>query len=385
MNYLERARELAPTIAGLADQVESERRLPEPLLNALHEAGMFRLLLPKSLGGGEVDPLTFVQILTEISKADASTAWVLGQTTVCSMVAPYMSREAAERVFRDSRAVLSWGPTTQVKVSPVSGGCRVSGHFIFASGGRHATWLGAQYPMLNPDGSPVRRSDGSPDGRVLIVPAGEVSMEDVWHVIGLRGTASDAYSVEEVFVPDELNVARDEPSARRETGPLYKFSTYTMFSIGFAGVALGIARAALDAFVELAAGKTARGHSKAVRESTFVQAQVAQAEARWRSAETYLLHAVRQVWDEVRGTADELSIGQRMSLRLAGSYAQREAKEVADTAYHLAGSSAIFANAPFERRFRDMHAVRQQLQGRWDHFERVGQFLLGLDAEPLFL
>ncbi|HLG71283.1 MAG TPA: acyl-CoA dehydrogenase family protein [Chloroflexota bacterium] len=382
---LARARELAPLVASMADQVEADRRLPQPLMEALHEAGLFRLLLPRSLDGGEVDPPKFVRILMQIAKADASTAWVLGQTTVCAMVAPYLSREAAERVFGDKRAILSWGPATQVKVTPEPGGCRVSGRFAFSSGGRHATWLGLQYPLFNADGTPKRREDGSADGRTLLVPAEQVTMTDVWRVMGLRGTGSDSYSVEDLFVPAELDVHRDEAAARTEDGLLYRFSTYTMFSIGFAGVALGIARGLLDAFVDLAAGKTARGQAKTVRESQVVQYQAALAEGRWRAAEAYLLGSVDQVWGEICREPRELSLEQRMRLRLAGSQAQRDAAEVADMAYHLAGSSAIFDNGPFERRFRDMHAVRQQLQGRWDHFERVGQYLLGLWTEPLFL
>src|SRR5205085_569859 len=112
-DYLERARTLGPTIASFADRTEAERRLPAPLADALHEAGLFRMLLPRSLGGAELDPPTFVQVMEEIAKADASTAWVIGQTAGCSMIAAYLDREAAEKVFAAPRAVLAWGAGPQ--------------------------------------------------------------------------------------------------------------------------------------------------------------------------------------------------------------------------------------------------------------------------------
>jgi len=381
-DYLARARELAPAIAGWADRNEQERRLCGPLLEALHEAAMFRLLLPRSLGGGEVDAPTFVRVMREIAKADASTAWCLGQTTVCSMVSAYMAPDVAARVFGDPRAVLGWGPPAQVEAVREAGGWRVTGTYPFASGGHHATWLGPAAPCLGPDGEQLKRADGSPQMWTFIVPASQVSWSDVWDVTGLRGTGSDTFSVSNLFVPDELAVLRDEPSERREPGRLYRISTYTMFAIGFAGVSLGVARAAMDAFAGMAGGKTPRALSKTLRENPVVQSQIGQAEARLRAAEAFLMRSVEQVWQELEG---EITIDQRVLLRMAGSHAIKEAKDVMDTVYYLAGSSAIFWEGPFDRRLRDIHTIQQQLQGRLDHFERVGQWVMGLEPETLFL
>ena len=352
------------------------------MLEALHEAGLFRLLLPQSLDGGEADPPTFVRVMREIAKADASTAWCLCQTVVCSMAAAYLAPDLAREVFGDPRAILCWGPPTRVEATAVAGGYRLSGAFTFASGGRHATWLGAACPSYGPDGVQRRQADGSPEVRTLLVPASEVTWSDVWQVIGLKGTGSDSYAISDAFVPNELVVLRDEPGERRESNPLYRFSTYTMFAVGFAGVAIGIARGSLDAFVQLAAGKTPRALQKTLRDNPVVQSQVGQTEARLRAAETFLMRSLEEVWHDLDG---ELTMEQRVLLRMAASHALKETKEVVDTAYYLAGSSAIFQSAPFERRFRDMNTVRQQLQGRLDHFERVGQYLLGLEPETLFL
>jgi alkylation response protein AidB-like acyl-CoA dehydrogenase len=383
--YLERVQALAPQIAACADQIERERRLPSALLAALIDAGLFRLLLPRSLDGAEVDPVTFVRVIEAVSSADASTAWCLCQTAGCSMVAAYLRPDVAREIFgRDPRAILAWGPGSEARAIAVDGGYRITGTWNFASGVRHATWLGGYCPIGAPDGTLRRGEDGTPVGRTMLFPATSATMLDVWHVIGLKGTGSDSFSVSDLFVPDEHSVARDDPSERRHSGPLYCFTTGSLFAAGFAGVALGIARRTLEAFVDLAKAKTPRGFTRPLRDNAVVQSQVAQAEARLGSARLFLLASLEEIWREV-GRLGSLTLDQRVRIRLCATYAIHQAKEVVETAYHAAGATAIFASGAFERRFRDMHAVTQQLQGRQAHFETVGRFLLGLEPDTSFL
>ncbi len=382
---LERARGLAALIEASADQAERERRLPEPLFTALVEAGLFRLLLPRSLDGAEVDPVTFVRVVEDIAKRDASTAWCLCQVSGCSMIAAYLDPRVARQIFgSDPQGILAWGPGPGARAVAVDGGYRVSGTWTFASGGRHATWLGGPCPVYEPDGTPRRRADGSPEGRTMLFPAERATMIDVWNVIGLRATGSDSFSVSDLFVPGEHSVARDDPAERRYSGLLYCFPTGSMYAAGFAGVALGIARSTFDAFIALARDKTPRGFKHTLRESAVVQSQVALAEARLGSARTYLLAELGEIWRAV-GRAGTLALDQRVRIRLAATHAIQEAKDVVDGSYHAAGATAIFQGSGFERRFRDMHAVTQQLQGRVAHYETVGRFLLGLETDTSFL
>lgn len=380
----ERVQRLVPQIAACADEIERERRLPEPLVAALHEAGMFRLLLPRSLGGAELDPATFVEVTEAIGKVDASTAWIICQTSGCSMVAAYLAPGIAREIFGgEPCGVLAWGPPTTSRAVAVDGGYLLSGTFNFASGGRHATWLGGLAPIVEPDGTPRRRHGGL-ERRTLLFPAASAAMQDVWHVIGLRGTGSDAFTVADLFVPHEHTVARDDPAERRYQAPLYCFPQGSLYASGFAGVALGLARTMLDDLVALARNKTPRGYRGALRESPVTQSQVAQAEARLGAARVYLLASLREIWQAV-GRAGALGLDQRIAIRLAASHALREAREVVDLAYHAAGGTAVFARHAFERRFRDVHTISQQLQGRDDHFETVGKFLLGLEPDTTFL
>ncbi|MEX2220272.1 MAG: acyl-CoA dehydrogenase family protein [Candidatus Rokuibacteriota bacterium] len=369
----------------MSERTEQERRLPEPVLRALHDAGLFRLLLPRVLDGGEVDPVTFVRVIEEVAKHDASAAWCLCQAAGCSMTAAYLPPAEARAVFGEREAVLAWGPSHDARAVAVDGGYRITGTWSFASGCRHATWLGGYCAISEPDGSPRRRPDGGPDGRTMLFPAARATLIDVWQVTGLRGTGSDTFTVTGLFVPREQTVARDDPSERRHPGPLYWFPSGSLYASGFAGVAMGLARSSLDAFIELARDKEPRSSKRLVRDSGVVQAQVAQAEAQLGAARVFLLDALTRIWSEVGRSASSLSLAQRVQIRLASTYGIHQAKQVVDTVHHAAGSSAVFTSSAFERRFRDIHTVTQQLQGRQAHFETVGRYLLGLEPDPTFL
>ncbi|MGA8379930.1 MAG: acyl-CoA dehydrogenase family protein [Stellaceae bacterium] len=381
IDYLARARAFAPTIAAAAGEIEERRELPEALRGALIERGFFRLLLPRSLGGAELPPALFVPVIEAVATADASTAWCLNQTAGCSMIAAYLEPAAAREIFGHPGGILAWGPGPG-EARVVAGGYRVTASFSFASGSHEASWLGAHVPIVEADGTPRLDPDGSPVIRDMLFPKSRAEMTDIWHVIGLKGTGSDRYRVTDLFVPERHSVSRRDEGALRESGLLYRFGSLQLYSAGFAGVALGIARSTFDHFVALARDKTPRGARHTLRDNQIVQSQVAQAEARLGAARALLMGSLDEITAAV-ARSGYLTLDQRMAIRLASSFAIHQSMAVVDTIYHLAGASAIFAANPFERRFRDIHAVTQQLQGRQQHYETVGQFLLGLDPDTL--
>jgi alkylation response protein AidB-like acyl-CoA dehydrogenase len=378
--YLQRAREFAPELAAAAPEIERQRELPEKVVSAMVERGFFRMLLPRSLGGAELLPAPYVEVVEEIAKADASAAWCLNQGDGCSMTAAYLGAEAAREIFGGPRGILAWGPGPG-KARRVRGGYRVTASWSFASGSHHATWLGCHVPIYGEDGEQLCDPDGTAIIRTALFPKSKAEMTDIWHVIGLKGTGSDKYSVTDLFVPEQYVVARDE-GTRREPGLLYRFSSLQLYAAGFAGVAIGIARSTLDAFVQLARDKVPFRGQRTLRDNNVVQSQVAQAEARLRSARAFLYQSLEEITEEVERSGG-LTLDQRVTIRLASTFAIHQSVSVVDTAYHAAGSTAIFEENPFERRFRDIHTVSQQLQGRQEHFETVGQYLLGLAADNL--
>lgn len=373
-DFVTRIRALAPDIAAASREIEESRELPPWLLDRLRDGRFFRMLQPRSIGGAELRPTTFATITETIATADASAAWCVCQNNGCSMSSAYLSLDAAREIFGPATGILAWGPPgAPYEAQPVEGGYRISGKWRFASGSHHATWLGAHMPLAGTDGTV----------RTMLFPKSQVTMHDIWHVLGLRGTGSDEYVVENLFVPDHHTLGRDDPAERREQGPLYRFTSSQLYSCGFGGVGLGIARATMNAFYDLPATKTSRGASKPLRENNVIQSQVAQCEARWRSARAMLHNTWNTAWDHVLETGEQ-TLEDKTMIRLASTWAIQQSREVVNTLYHAAGSIAIFQDHPFERRLRDIHTVSQQSQGRQLHYETVGQILLGMTPENEF-
>jgi indole-3-acetate monooxygenase len=382
LDYIERARGLAPLLQDADDEIEEHRQLPARVVDALIEGGFFKLLIPRSLGGAELDPLSYVQVLEELGKAEPSTAWCLGQNSGCSMSAAYLDPAIAREIFGPRQGILAWGPDLPGSGRSVvaEGGIRVTGRWGFATGSRHATWLGAHVPLFDKDGTPRLNPNGRPQIRTVLFPKSRAEIIDNWQVIGLRGTGSDSYAVEDLFVPQQYTCGRDNPAERREDGTLYKFTSGMVYAMGFSNVSLGIARGAFEAFIELARDKIPRGARNPLRNNNVIQSQVAQCEARLRSCRAFIHETLEEMWDEATRHGD-FRPDQHPRLRLAATWAIQQSREVVAQIYSAAGATAIFNDNPFERRFRDMHAGSQQGQGRPVHFETVGQILLGLPPE----
>jgi len=378
VDVLNAARELVPRIAAAGDEIERERRLPAAVVGAMAEAGIFRMLVPRSVGGGEVDIATFSRVVETIGAADGSTAWCVSQGSVSATVAAFLAPEVALEIFGQPSAIMAQGVAQRPRAIAAPRGYRVTGEWSFGSGCRHATWLNAGSPVYREDGTPVTRPGGGQESRVMLFPAAQAEMRDTWHVSGLRGTGSDTYAVRDLFIPEERTVSHAREGQRRELGPLYSFSTGLLFATGFASVALGIGRGALDAFKGLASAKQPRAHATLLRDNPIEQARVAQAEAALRSARAFLHESIAAAW-ETAACGDEPTVEQKVLLRLAATSAIRRAGAVTDTVYHAAGATAVFESNPFERRFRDANAVTQQFQGSEVHFPATGRFFLGLE------
>lgn len=371
---VERARAIAPLIAGEANEIERTRRLTPSVVDALIENGLYRALLPQSLGGSEAPPEIFMQMLEEIAKADASTAWCLGQCSVCAMIAASLDHDTAHEIFNTAPGILAWGAVAH-EARAVEGGYRVTARWDFASGSRQASWLGAHVRIVNADDTPRKTADGTPEMRTILFPLASAVMHDVWQAIGLAGTGTDSYEVHDLFIPDRFAAFRDVPSALREPGPLYRLPTGSTFSLGFAAVSLGVARATLDAAIALARAKHQSLAASAMRDNQAVQGLIGRTEADLRAARAYLYATANEMWRDLSATGT-FSPAHRSAVRLASTWTIQQSAKVVDTAYHMAGATAVFRSNPFERRFRDMHAIAQQIQARDTHYEDVGKAIL---------
>ena len=375
---LHATRELVPMIRSCADQIEADRELPRPLFEALADAGLFQLALPRALGGAEIDLPTYVQVLEEIGKADASTGWVVNQCAIFATYAARMPREIARSIWIDTpRSVVANTPLPTARAAVVPGGYKVTGRQGFSSGCRHAAWLAARAHIFE-NGQP-RLKDGQPEERYLFVPAAETELLDTWHVRGMRGTGTHDFAVSDVFVPAERTILQ-AGAPLLETGPLYQIPRSLLFASADAAVALGVARSSLAAFSELAGAKTPRAMQATLRDQPMIQAAVGHSEANLRSGRAFLTEAVGDIWTEATSTGT-VTLDQRAALRLATTHAIRLAVDIVDTVYHASGVTAIYEGNLMQRHFQDIHVISQHLQGRLSHYELIGKYSLGLKID----
>ncbi|UYN97162.1 MAG: acyl-CoA dehydrogenase family protein [Enhydrobacter sp.] len=375
---LDRARGLQKLLDAHGAEMDRRRELTPEVVEALVAQDMLRLLLPRSLGGQEIDLLDYAKACEALAWADASVAWFVNQSNVSSATsAAAMPHETARKVFGDPRDGLAWGARhNKSQAIRVEGGYRLTGSWSFASGGRHTRWLGAHSAVQNPDGTPHMRH-GRPDDRSFVFLRADAGITDDWHVLGLRGTGSDTYTVDGLFVPDEMAPARDALAERRETGPLYTIMSTLLYASGFCSVTLGVARRLHEFYVELARGKHSRASSNAMAQNNAIQREVAQLEARLSAARAFLHEAIGEVYEAAAG--GRLDVDRRLRLRLATTWGMNEATEVSIACYRAAGTTAILDSQPFERRFRDAMSASQHLQAMWPHVEMVGRHIIGTD------
>ena len=372
----ERARSLQPLLDAEGPEIDRQREVTPAVVEALFAQDLLRVLLPRSIGGQESTLLDHCKAAEALGYADASTAWFYNQSNVSAGTsAAAMDRAVAAAIFAGPRTGLAWGAQNpHSRAIRVKGGYRLTGNWGFGSGSRHTTWIGAHSAVQNEDGTPHIRY-GRPDVRSFLFLKEKARVVDDWQVLGLRGTGSDSYSVEDLFIPDEHAPCRDAPDERRETGPLYVLVSNLLYATGFCGVALGVGRRLLETYVTLARGKQSRAAVNAMANNHAIQKEVAQLEAKISAARAFVHEAAHEAYEAaVRGT---LEVELRMRLRLATTYAMNEAADVAYACYRGAGTTAILNAAPFERRFRDAMSVSQHLQGMSAHLEMVGRHLIG--------
>jgi alkylation response protein AidB-like acyl-CoA dehydrogenase len=376
--FLETARKLQPMIRAAADEIEAARELPRPLFEALADAGLFHLAVPRAIGGAEIDLPTYVQVIEELGKADASTGWIVNQGAIFATYAARMPRDVARHIWIDTRrSVVANTPAPSAQAVVVPGGYRVTGRQGFSTGCRHAAWVAPHAQII--ENGQVRLEGGQPETRYMFVPVAEAELLDTWNVRGMRGTGTHHFAVHDVFVPAERTVL-SATAPLLEPGPLYKIPRTLCFASGDAAVALGMARTCLETFFELAGSKTPRAMQALLRDQSMVQVQVGQAEAAVRAGRAFLMETVRDLWTTVASNGT-LTLDQRATLRLATTHGIRLAAQVIDTLYNAAGATAAYDGHPIQRHFQDIHVITQHLQGRLAHYELVGRHTLGLPVD----
>jgi alkylation response protein AidB-like acyl-CoA dehydrogenase len=298
------------------------------------------------------------------------------------MTAAYLEPGAARRLFGADDAVLSWGAGIQGKAVATKGGYRVTGKWTFASGCANATLLGGHSHVFEADGAPRKRADGRQLDRTALFTKSQARIDDMWHTLGLRGTASHTYEVEDLFVPEDETVDREQPAERHENGTLFVFPSTYAYATAFSALMLGIAQGMVDDLAALALTKTPRGAPSSLKESPVFQSQLAVLEARLRALRAYLHTTIDETWSKTERSR-ELPLIERANLKLASTYVITQGVEIATEAYRAAGQTAIFPTNPFEHRLRDALSASQQIQGRPANFITIGRVMLGMPPDSM--
>ncbi len=375
LDLIAAAKDLRPQIRTARDDLETLGHLPESLVGAMARVGLFQLYLPRSMGGAEVDPITGICAIEELSKVDGSVGWCAVLASNISGFAGWLDDDVGRNLFGqppDVRGAGSLRPMGQARC--IDGGYMVSGRWDFASGIDHANVLLCTCKIVDDQG-PRLTPNGVPETRMFLTPSEGATIYNTWSVVGMRGTGSNDFVVKETFVPQERSLSLSEPP--RETGPLYSRGFLTAFWALNAGNALGIARGAMDAFLELAGQTGSTMSATLLRDRSAVQTTVGEAEAIISAARAYLIDAVGKAWQAAVEDSPDPS-AQITQARLAITHAVRESVRAVDLLFHAAGSNAVYQKNSLERYFRDIHVAVQHLAGLPAVFESGGQALLGL-------
>lgn len=371
---------LVASIRAVAADIDRNSAVPAPLMDELRDAGAFRLLTPKELGGFEAPMTTVLRVYEDFGRIDASVGWLVWNANF-GFLGALLDESGAEQVWRDGIEPVFANSGSPGVAIPVDGGYRVSGTWKIVSGIGHAAWL-AVIGVVTRDGEPVPTESGAPDIRLFLLRAGQYTVRDTWRVNGMRGTGSNDVTAEDVFVPGELAARFDVPA--RIDRPLYRGFVPALVFPGCTAVALGVAQSAIDETVRLATTKKSVLSPGVLAELPHTHAVVARAEAALQAARGYLFGAV-ETFQAAGENAVPVSVRERATLRAAMSHAAQVCREVLVAMYELGSSSSIYTGNPVERQFRDGMVALQHANHSAGYFEAVGRVRFGMDpGVPLF-
>lgn len=374
---LEIARSFRPRILAEREQIEAGRRLPEGLTRELAGAGFFRIYLPAAYGGLDLSPLEAMEVFEDLARADASVAWCVWNANT-NWTTAQLSTEVAQTVFADPDMILANSTRPSGQAAIVEGGYRVSGRWSLVSGCQLSSWF-ILMCIVHENGAPRRTPAGAPESRFMLCPAADCEIVDTWTTGGLRGTGSHDVVVRDLFVPSAAASFFTDPVVL--PGPRYLIPPTARVTPGLAALALGVARGAIEALVELAVDKRHERTSQPLREDRGAQARVAQAEALVRSARLFVFDAARRLWDEVMA-GGEATMPARAQVRLATWHAVSSATQAVDLVYLTGGATSLYASCPLERAFRDVHAATAHISMIWEpQATTFGRVALGLPSD----
>lgn len=370
-SLLAAATAVEPLVRAHADEAEAARRLSPPVIEALRDAGLFRMCVPAAYGGPEADPLTMSDAIVRVAAADGAAGWCVMIASTTSSLSLVLDPEAAAEIYGDPLVVTGGAYAPTGTAESVAGGYRVSGRWQWGSGTDHCEWITGG--VLTDRG----------EFRLAFLPAARIRLIDTWFSSGLRATASGDFEADAVEVADRYTVQPGVTVSPLDA-PLARFPIFTLLASGVASACLGMGRRAIDELVALAQGKRPAFSAKTLASSELTQLDVARAEAGWSAARAFLRDELAVAWDAAVA-GDPVTEAQRARIRMACSHAATESARAVDLCYDLGGGSSVFASSPLQRCFRDVHTATQHIMVSKRPLQTVGKLLLGVAADTAML
>jgi indole-3-acetate monooxygenase len=376
---------LAEQIRAASDEIERGRRIPQGIAQAMKDAGVFGMAMPRVWGGPELDPLTQFRVIEALAMADGSVGWCAMIGCDGGYITAFLDQDVARTMYPDPLVATGAAATTTGQAVRVPGGYRVSGRFPFVSGCQHCEWVWLGCIVVD-NGVPWVDGNGVPETRQCLLRLSQCEILDTWHTTGLRGTGSNDVVVRDEFAPEECTFSFQDPELIKRPGALYAFPF--LFIAKGAAPALGIARHAIDAVIESAAGKPARRYTvgerieapKVLRDDVYVQEAVGRAETLLAAARAYYFQVMGELWAAL---VEDKQLSDRQLALFTSAYPHvvGVCVEVVQFVYKAAGGAAVYQKGPLDRCLRDVLTMNQHVIGTLRTYEMAGRLLLGL--EPL--
>jgi len=353
---------LRPILRKFQEDIEREQRLPHALIEELHAGGFYRMVIPRALGGLQVDPLTFVRVVEVLAEGLGSVGWNVANNSIGQLVTLGLPDEGVQEVHGQRGPSVIAGTAVQGggQAVPVEGGYRVNGHWTFGSGCQESAWMLGSFQILDA-GQPRRRPDGgSLYWRGVFAREDATIVAGSWDVAGLRGTGSFDWTVKDVFLPERRTMVHAgaplDNQWARWPGVTYALPSQAWVGPHHSAVITGIARAGIEALVALACEKTPRGRTGMLCENPQVQDAVGRADAILNAGRIYRGAMIAELWNAI-AAGGETTLEQRARCRLASSHAADSARAAMDLVYRHGGSTSFKRESRLAECWRDLHVV----------------------------
>ena len=374
------AESLIPLVSELRQTTEQDRRVAAPIVQAVRESGLGRMLLDNGAPARHT-PQEWLSVLETLAGAEASVSWLVWNTTLGCLWCRFMEDAGRERIFGDAKRWYAGSTRPTGQAVPDAGGFRLSGRWSLVSGCEIADYLFLM-SLVHEGGAPRMLAPGQPDIRVLFIPKGAYTILDTWHVGGLRGSGSHDVVVEDVFVPAEDTVAPGPSADGRE--PLARLPIIATMVAGHAAQLLGMARRAMTVAIEILRTKIAVDTGARASDRPSVLAEIASYHAAVAAAKSHVHTSMTSVWDDVKKgppTAEG-----RAALFSASLQAGATARACVTAMHAAAGTTALYVDCPLERIVRDVNTMAQHVAAQPLWLEDSGRVMLGqAPTNPLFM